>query len=163
MASPLSKPLKPETATGAIGRGAGAAAGLAVVAAAETRAGVAGPADAAAAGALAGAGAAGAAATAMATGAAALVDAGAPGANVGSLIVGAEVGLGGRLMRTVSFFGCTLDASAGLGGVAPPGDVGILSAIFSLSSALNLKLPLLAVKPELHFPVMGQCLRIAER
>jgi hypothetical protein len=29
----------------------------------------------------------------------------APGARVGSFIVGAEVGLGGRLMRTVSFFG----------------------------------------------------------
>jgi hypothetical protein len=30
---------------------------------------------------------------------------GAPAASVGSLIVGADVGLGGKLMRTVSFFG----------------------------------------------------------
>jgi hypothetical protein len=30
---------------------------------------------------------------------------GAPGGKVGNLIVGAEVGLGGKLMRTVSFFG----------------------------------------------------------
>jgi hypothetical protein len=51
-----------------------------------------------------------------------------PGASVGSLIVGAEVGLGGKLMRTVSFLGWTLAASAGLGGKAPPG-VEILSAI----------------------------------
>ena len=34
----------------------------------------------------------------------------------GSLIVGAEVGLGGSAIRTVSFFGCTFAASAGLGG-----------------------------------------------
>jgi len=127
MASPLSKPVKPETTASAAGRGAGAAAGLGTVAA-ETRAGVAGPAEAAGAGALAGAGAA--VATATATGAAALVGGGAPGANVGNLMVGADVGLGGKLMRTVSFFGWTLEASGGLGGVAPPGDVGILSAIF---------------------------------
>jgi hypothetical protein len=55
---------------------------------------------------------------------------GAPGASVGSFIVGAEVGLGGKLMRTVSFLGWTFEASAGLGGIAPPGDVGILYAIF---------------------------------
>jgi len=30
---------------------------------------------------------------------------GLPGARVGNLIVGAEVGLGGKLMRTVSFLG----------------------------------------------------------
>jgi hypothetical protein len=65
---------------------------------------------------------------ATATGAAAPA-VGAPGASVGNLIVGAEVGFGGKLMRTVSFFGWTLDASAGLGGNAPPG-VEMLSAIF---------------------------------
>jgi hypothetical protein len=67
----------------------------------------------------------------VAIGAAApLAGGGAPGARVGSLIVGADVGLGGRLMRTVSFFGWTLAASAGLGGMEPPpGDVGIFSAI----------------------------------
>jgi hypothetical protein len=31
-------------------------------------------------------------------------------------MVGAAVGLGGKAMRTVSFFGCTFAASAGLGG-----------------------------------------------
>jgi hypothetical protein len=148
MASPLSKPVKPETIAGAIGRGAGAA-GLAEGAGAETRAGVAGPADDEGAGALAGAGAATGTATTATGAAAALADGDPPGARVGNLIVGADVGLGGKLMRTVSFFGWTFDASAGLGGWAPPGDVGILSAI-TFYSAFNVKLPLLAVKPELQ-------------
>jgi hypothetical protein len=56
---------------------------------------------------------------------------GAPGASVGNLIVGAEVGFGGKLMRTVSFLGWTLAASAGFGGKVPPGVVGVLSAINS--------------------------------
>jgi hypothetical protein len=43
----------------------------------------------------------------------------APVGSVGNLIVGAEVGLGGKLIRTVSFLGCTLALSAGLGGSAP--------------------------------------------
>jgi hypothetical protein len=43
-------------------------------------------------------------------------------------MVGAAEGLGGRLMRTVSFLGCTLEAS-GLGGTAPPGKLGMFSAI----------------------------------
>jgi hypothetical protein len=64
--------------------------------------------------------------------AAVLADDGAPGASVGSLIVGAEVGLGGKLMRTVSFFGWTFADSTGLGGMAPPGTVGLLSAIYFL-------------------------------
>jgi hypothetical protein len=68
---------------------------------------------------------------------------------VGNLIVGAEVGLGGKLMRTVSFFGCTLAASAGLGGIAPPGGVGILSAIL-LNPASSVKLLRIAVKPQLQ-------------
>jgi hypothetical protein len=38
------------------------------------------------------------------------------GGSDGSLIVGAAVGLGGRAMRTVSFFGCTFAASGGFGG-----------------------------------------------
>ena len=33
---------------------------------------------------------------------------GPPGGNVGNLIVGAAEGFGGKLMRTVSFLGCTL-------------------------------------------------------
>ena len=55
---------------------------------------------------------------------------GPPGGKVGNLIVGAAEGLGGRLMRTVSFLGCTLEASGGLGGTAPPGKLGMLSAIY---------------------------------
>jgi hypothetical protein len=47
---------------------------------------------------------------------------------VGSLIVGAADGLGGRLMRTVSFFGCTLPVSF-FGGTAPVGMLGTFSAI----------------------------------
>jgi hypothetical protein len=50
----------------------------------------------------AGAGAAGAGAEAL-TGLGAPV--GPPGGNVGSLMVGAAVGFGGKLMRTVSFLG----------------------------------------------------------
>ena len=56
-----------------------------------------------------------------------------PGASVGSLIVGADVGLGGKLIRTVSFLGWTLEASAGRGGNAPPGVVGVFSAIISFA------------------------------
>ena len=47
---------------------------------------------------------------------------------MGNLIVGAAEGLGGKVMRTVSFLGSTLE-SDGLGGTAPPGKLGILSAI----------------------------------
>src|SRR5579884_1482501 len=54
---------------------------------------------------------------------------GPPGGKVGSLIVGAAEGLGGRLMRTVSFLGWTLEGSPGLGGSAPPGKLGFISAI----------------------------------
>ncbi len=50
-------------------------------------------------------------------------------AGAGILIVGAAVGFGGRLMRTVSFLGWTLAASAGLGGVAPVGVLGMFSDI----------------------------------
>jgi hypothetical protein len=124
MANPLSNPVKPETTGATMGLGAAAgAAGFAVVAGV-VRAGAGAGAGAAGAGALEGAGAA-------ATGAAAEAPegGGVPGAKVGSLIVGAEVGFGGKLMRTVSFLGWTLEASAGLGGNAPPGGVGMLSAI----------------------------------
>jgi hypothetical protein len=57
---------------------------------------------------------------------------GPPAGNVGNLIVGAAVGLGGRLIRTVSFLGCTLPVSAFLGGT-PGAGLGMFSAInFSL-------------------------------
>jgi hypothetical protein len=126
----------PNRAAAGAGRGAGAGAaatglGWATVGAA-ARAG----APAAEDGGTGGAGALGAAVAAEDTGAAALAPAeggGAPGANVGNLMVGAEVGLGGKLMRTVSFFGCTLADSAGFGGIAPPGGVGVFSAIFLAS------------------------------
>lgn len=62
-----------------------------------------------------------------ATGAAAATETEAAGAGI--LIVGAAVGLGGRLIRTVSFFGWILAASAGLGGTAPEGGLGKFSAI----------------------------------
>ena len=64
---------------------------------------------AAAAGAEAGRAAVGAAAPGPAAGDAPV------GGNEGSLIVGAAVGFGGSAMRTVSFFGCTLAASGGIG------------------------------------------------
>src|SRR5438552_9068287 len=74
-----------------------------------------------------GAGVGGAGACAPATGAAAAE--GAAGAGAGILMVGAAVGLGGKLIRTVSFFGCTLAASVGFGGTAPEGGIGMSSAI----------------------------------
>jgi hypothetical protein len=46
---------------------------------------------------------------------------------VGNLIVAVGFGGVGKLMRTVSFFGWTLEGS-GLGGT-PPGIFGVLSAI----------------------------------
>ena len=109
--------------TGAV-RGAGA--GLPVGAAVARGAGVGG----------AGAGvraAAGAGATAGAAAAAA-----ADGAGAGILIVGAAVGFGGKLMRTVSFLGCTLAASVGRGGTAPDGVLGMFSAINFFKSKLEL-------------------------
>ena len=112
-ASALSNPLTPAM-TGAR-RCGGAGRPVAVGAEAGRGAGVGG----AGAGACAGAGAA-------ATGTAA---AGAADAGAGILIVGAAVGLGGKLIRTVSFFGCTLAASVGFGGTAPEGGFGMLSAI----------------------------------
>ena len=49
---------------------------------------------------------------------------GPPGGNVGSLMVGAADGLGGSVMRTVSFLGWTLPVSF-FGGTAPAGIFGI--------------------------------------
>src|SRR5206468_10398536 len=61
---------------------------------------------------------------------AAVAGAAAPVAGMdGSLIV--AVGLGGNAMRTVSFLGCTLAASPGLGGTPPVGGLGLFSAIIS--------------------------------
>ena len=80
----------------------------------------------------AGAEAAGAGVAVAAEAGAAGAAAGPPAGTVGSLMVGEELGLGGRLMRTVSFLGWTFAASPGLGGTAPPGVMGLLSAIFRL-------------------------------
>ena len=118
IAKPLSNPLTP--AGRATGRW-GTVAGRGGAAAACGRAG----------GAAGGGGAVGAAAE---TGAAvelgaATVGGAAAAAGEGILIVGEVVGLGGRLIRTVSFFGCTLAASAGLGGAAPAGGFEFSSAI----------------------------------
>jgi hypothetical protein len=128
MARALSTVVNPLAMGMAIGRGAATAAG-----ATADLGPVAGPATRAAVPAAGGDGGAGAReATGAATGAAAALgadDADPPGARVGSLIVGADVGFGGKLMRTVSFFGWTFEASAGLGGRAPPGVMGLISAI----------------------------------
>ena len=62
---------------------------------------------------------------------AALAPVGPPGGSVGSLMVGAAEGLGGRLMRTVSFLGWTLPVSF-FGGTAPLGMFGMFSAITNL-------------------------------
>ena len=53
---------------------------------------------------------------------------GPPAGTDGSLMV-AELGFGGRLMRTVSFLGWTFAASAGLGGTPPSGGLDSFSAI----------------------------------
>lgn len=116
IARPMSSPLTPTTA------GIGMLAG-------RDMAGAAAATGAAGAGrwAAAAAWAAGAAVGAAAAGGGAAAAAAAAGAGI--LIVGAAVGFGGRLMRTVSFLGCTLTASAGLGGTAPAGTLGMFSAI----------------------------------
>jgi hypothetical protein len=62
--------------------------------------------------------------------------AGPPGGRVGSLIVGAAEGFGGKLIRTVSFFGWTLPVSF-FGGTAPPGALGIFSAICQIMAKLS--------------------------
>jgi hypothetical protein len=61
---------------------------------------------------------------------------GPPGGSVGNLMVGAAVGLGGKLMRTVSFLGCTLPVDF-LSGSAPVGAPG--SGLFGGKSAILLK------------------------
>src|ERR1043166_2035415 len=106
-------------AAAAVGAAAGAGRGICVVGT--------GPAGRAAPGAaVAGAGAA--------------VGAAPVGGSDGNLIVGAAVGFGGNAMRTVSFFGCTFAASAGLGGTPPIGDCngsGVGSAINRLCDKLE--------------------------
>lgn len=125
MAKALSKPLIAETGAGAW-RGAGAAGGDIA-----ERCAVGGAATRAPEPPVGGAGGFGPVAGA-ATGAAAevVLGGGAPVGNVGNLIVGEAVGFGGKLMRTVSFLGWTLAASAGLGGTAPEGKLRLSAIIF---------------------------------
>ena len=107
-----------EGAAAATGRAGDVPAGLATLVVAAVGAAAVGLAMARAAGAAAegGTGVAGA-------------PVGPPGGRVGSLIVGAAEGFGGKLMRTVSFLGCTLPVSF-FGGTAPDGMLGGSSAIF---------------------------------
>ena len=58
---------------------------------------------------------------------------GPPGGNVGSLMVGAAVGFGGKLIRTVSFLGCTLPVDF-FNGSAPVGVPG--NGLFGGMSAI---------------------------
>jgi hypothetical protein len=133
IARPLSKPLITGTPTGRIGAATAVVTGRGVAATAGAGRG-AGDAAAgtllevigAAAGGVEAATGAGAAAGAAfaAAGAATPAEGG-----VGSRTVGAAVGFGGKLMRTVSFLGCTLADSPGLGGAEPGGKLGLFSAI----------------------------------
>jgi len=79
-----------------------------------------------------------------AAGAAAATGAGAAG-GVGSLMVGPAVGFGGKLIRTVSFFGCTFAASGGFGGTAPDG-------IFKFSAILFINATARTLPCQTHFP-----------
>jgi len=131
MVSNVPRPGRAAATGAAAARGAGAAAE-------EGRAAAAGAAAVAR-----GAGA-GAAAADGAEGAGAGPPVGPPGGKVGSLMVGAAEGLGGKLIRTVSFFGWTFPVSF-FGGSAPLGIVGIFSAI-KVKFQFKLKLPFGSVK-----------------
>ncbi len=121
------------TAEGWAGRGgAGAAARVTVAGAAAPIRGAAGTAAGAAVADNAGAGAAVEAA------------AGPPGGRVGNLMVGAAEGFGGKLIRTVSFFGWTFPVSF-FGGTAPAGMFGMFSAINQVT--VKLKSASQSVKP----------------
>ncbi len=125
MARILSSGLMLEATTGlGAGRGAAVVAAAAGAAAAE-RAAAAGAAE------LRKGGAPGTGGAGAAMGAALDAPVGPPGGNVGSLMVGAAVGLGGRLIRTVSFLGCTrpVDFFIGSAPVGAPGLIGGISAI----------------------------------
>ena len=125
IAKPKSNPLTRRAAGGAAGRG-GAEGGGAPGAL------FGGPATRAAGAAEAGAGGAGrdgGGAPGVAWGAAepAAGPPTPPVGSVGNLMV--AVGLGGKLIRTVSFLPAGFGGSAGLGGIGPPGGFGTLSAI----------------------------------
>lgn len=159
-ASALSRPVMAGAAATTAGRaatGAGVARGTAGAAAAVAR-GAAAAAAGAATGAAAGAPAAGAAAATAGAG----LPAGPPGGRVGSLIVGAAVGFGGKVMRTVSFLGWTLPVSF-FGGTAPPGRFGMFSGISSMTRgslravARCVKSLLQHERPLAHSPATATC------
>ena len=112
----LSRPLMAAVAGDGAGRRGAAVAGFAAPVACATVAREGGGA------------ATGAGAPKLMEGAVAGTAVGPPGGSVGSLIVGAAEGLGGKVIRTVSFLGWTLPVSF-FGGTAPPGTLGRLSAI----------------------------------
>ena len=122
---------KPDpAAAGRAGAAAGRGAEVNVGAAGAGRgAGAAAPAGVAGAGVWAGA--------AGEVGAPAAATAGEGAAGTGILTVGAAVGLGGRLMRTVSFLGWIFAGSAGLSGAAPVGKLGMFSAIAFLNANVD--------------------------
>jgi len=84
------------------------------------------------AGAAAARGAAGAAAGAAADAPDRGTPVGPPGGSVGNLIVGAAEGFGGKLMRTVSFLGCTLPVDFFIGS-APWGAPGMFEGISAIA------------------------------
>ena len=66
---------------------------------------------------------------------------GPPGGSVGNLIVGAADGLGGKLIRTVSFFGWTLPVDFFMGVTGEPGEPGMGGGGVGLSGImLHLKI-----------------------
>ncbi len=103
MANPMSRVLIDLTGGIGAGRVGGAAGGAGRCTATEEAGRAPGAAGLGGGGAVVEAGAAGA--PAAVAGGLAAADGGAPGGKVGSLMVGDAVGLGGRLMRTVSFLG----------------------------------------------------------
>ena len=61
---------------------------------------------------------------------------GPPGGSVGNLIVGAAEGLGGKVIRTVSFFGCTLPVDFFMGVTGAPGAPGGTGGCCGLSAII---------------------------
>ena len=123
MARMVSTGLDAATTTGAIATrpdaGAGRAAGCAAAVAAAGARGAAVVVRGAAMGAAVPAG--GRAAAGAAPGMPPGAPVGPPGRNVGNLIVGAAEGLGGNVIRTVSFFGWTLPVDFFIGVTGEPG------------------------------------------
>jgi hypothetical protein len=65
---------------------------------------------------------------------------GPPGGNVGNFIVGAADGLGGKVMRTVSFFGWTLPVDFFMGVTGAPGTPGGIGGCGASGICFQLKI-----------------------